>query len=305
MTFNQSLEELWGLPVVDYDPKEGLREAGRKAYRVRTYYDAPVGFSDLLASLLQQPELPSLTALSIGLWAPESDSGASLAAEPLLASCDRLQGLRSLFFGDITFEEQEVSWIEQTDLGPLISALGSLSECFLRGGNGLRLTRLAHPGLSRLVVQSGGLSRDTIADVFAAQLPALEELELWLGSDNYGFDATVQDFEPLLSGRLFPRLRSIGLCNAMISDDLAAAVAQAPVLERIHVLDLSSGTLSDAGAERLLSSAAVRRLSKLDLHHHYLSEGMMRRLAELPLEVDLADRQKGDDPEDRYCAVSE
>jgi hypothetical protein len=305
MTFNQSLEELWGCPVVDYDPAQGLREAGRKAYRIRTEYDASLKFVDLLARFLEEPELPKLTALSIGLWAPESECGAAVAVDPLLAARDRLQGLRSLFFGDITFEEQEVSWIEQTDLGPLVSSLAGLSECFVRGGNNLRLTKLSHPALSRLVIQSGGLSRATIADVLAAQLPVLEELELWLGSDNYGFDAAVADFEALLAGRLFPRLRSLGLCNSIITDEIAAAVSQAPLLDRIQVLDLSGGTLSDAGAAHLLSSTAIKRLSKLDLHHHYLGEATTKRLTALPMEVDVSEGQDGDDPDDRYCAVSE
>lgn len=40
MTFSGSVEQRWGLPVVDYDPDKGLREAGREAYRVRTDHDA-------------------------------------------------------------------------------------------------------------------------------------------------------------------------------------------------------------------------------------------------------------------------
>jgi hypothetical protein len=74
-------------------------------------------------------------------------------------------------------------------------------------------------------------------------------------------------------------------------------------LERIHVLNLSSGTWA-TGAEALLASPAIRRLSRLDLHHHYLSADMMKRLSALGIEIDLSDRQEGDE-EDRYCAVSE
>jgi hypothetical protein len=304
MSFDQNIVELWGLPVVDYDPKQGLKEPARKAYRVRTEYDAKPGFAELLERLLGEPQLPELQALSIGLWAPESEGSADVAAGPLFAARARLQGLRALFFGDITFEEQEVSWIEQTDLGPLVSSLSGLAECFIRGGNALRLTGLKHPGLTRLVIQTGGLSKTTIHDVLAAELPALEELELWLGSDSYGWDAGVQDFAPLLEGKLFPRLRSLGLCNSIIGDDLAEAVARAAVVSRLQVLDLSSSTLGDRGAEALLASPQVRKLSKLDLHYHYLSDAMMARFKGLGPDVDLSDRQTGED-DDRYCAVSE
>ena len=81
-------------------------------------------------------------------------------------------------------------------------------------------------------------------------------------------------------------------------------VAQAPVVEKIRVLDLSMGTLGDEGAAALLASPAVARLEKLDIHHHYCSPEMVERLKGLGIAVDAGDPQ--DESEyGRYVAVGE
>jgi hypothetical protein len=216
--------------------------------------------------------------------------------------------VRSLFLGDIIAEEAEISWIQQTDISPLFDAFPALEYLTVRGGNGLRLGSLRHDRLISLVVQSGGLPVEVVREVCSAQLPNLEHLELWLGSDNYGGNATVEDLGPILSGQLFPKLQSLGLRDSEIADEIATAVASAPVLERIRVLDLSLGTLGDAGAVALLSSPAVAKLEKLDIHHHYCSEDIVARLQALGITVDASEPQQEDayDGETyRYAAVTE
>jgi hypothetical protein len=86
---------------------------------------------------------------------------------------------------------------------------------------------------------------------------------------------------------------------------VAQAVAAAPLLERIEVLDLSLGTLGDVGAEALLASPVVKRLRRLDLHHHYISSPtIIARLANLGLDVDLSEVQTEGDY-GRYVSVGE
>lgn len=143
--------------------------------------------------------------------------------------------------------------------------------------------------------------------------PALENLELWLGTDQYGGDSTADDLAPLLSGSAFPALRSLGLCNSVIQDAVAAAVAGAPVLARIERLNLSMGVLTDEGAAALLDGQPLTHLTHLDLSHHYLSEAVQKRLlaalAPHGVTVDLDDAQEPEDEGDgevyRYVAVAE
>jgi hypothetical protein len=94
------------------------------------------------------------------------------------------------------------------------------------------------------------------------------------------------------------------------------AVTEAPVVPRLHTLDLSLGTLVDEDAELLLATPALRGLRRLDLHHHYLSEEAAERVrAEFTaagVEVDVSDPQEPEIDEDgeeiivyRYPAVAE
>jgi hypothetical protein len=144
--------------------------------------------------------------------------------------------------------------------------------------------------------------------VLNADLPNLEHLELWLGTEDYGANTTVADLDPLLGGERFARLHYLGLRDSDIADEIAVAVAGAPILDRIRTLDLSLGTLGDEGAAALLASPAVARLEKLDIHHHYCSDAMVARLNQLGITVDASEQEKADrfgGEAHRYVAVGE
>jgi hypothetical protein len=76
-------------------------------------------------------------------------------------------------------------------------------------------------------------------------------------------------------------------------------------LPRLTHLDLSHGTLGDAGAQVLLDHAdAFRHLASLDLRTNYLSPAACDALARLGPRVDTSDQQLPIDGE-RYISVSE
>jgi hypothetical protein len=245
------------------------------------------------------------------VWNPAfSDStGAEEVVQALVTARKHLPQVKAIFLGDIIYEECEVSWIEQGDVSPLFNAFPELEILEIRGSNGLSLGTLQNAShLKKLVLQSGGLPARVVREVIGANLPELEILSLFFGSPNYGGNATVEDLAPLLAGERFPKLKHLGLCNSEFADEIAQAVAQAPIMKRIDVLDLSLGTLTDEGAQALLDSPLVSKLKQLDLHYHYCSEAMMERLQALPIEVDVSDHQQPDvydGEESRYCAVSE
>ena len=80
------------------------------------------------------------------------------------------------------------------------------------------------------------------------ELAGIEHLELYLGTDDYGWDGSIDDVLPLLADDRFPRLKYLGLRDSEIADGVAQAVAKSPLLEKLDVLDLSLGTLGDEGA---------------------------------------------------------
>jgi hypothetical protein len=66
------------------------------------------------------------------------------------------------------------------------------------------------------------------------------------------------------------------------------------VVPQLRSLDLSFGTLSDAGAGALLAGQPLTHLEMLDLHHHFVSEPVQSQLrAALPGSVNLNNWQGG------------
>lgn len=304
---NEHTTEWLGVPVTLFDKalaKKGVDDYRSRIYRMATEYDgAP--FEEIFAAFTSKAECAQAPAIIIG--ACSSDGGQEMggALELLVAARGKLTGLKGIFFGDIIVEESELSWIEQADVSPLFSAYPALEHFRVRGGNGLSLgSSPRHDKLKSLVVETGGLSADVIREIAGAYLPELENLEIWLGEENYGGDATLEDVLPLLEVGRFPKLKRLGICNAEFQDDIAKAVADSTVVEQLEVLSLALGNLSDEGAEALLGCSAIRRLKHLDLHHHYLSKDMMAQLKAALPSVDLSEAQTGDDDE-RYIAHSE
>jgi hypothetical protein len=313
VTIEEHANEFAGLPVQDYDPDEGIKDPESHAYRLSISYDASTSgetMTGLLAGLVEDPAAFRLRALIIGAWEDVYDpnSGSGRVVEALVASSAKLPRLRALFLGDVIREEAEISWIQQSDVTSLFDAFPRLEQFRVRGGSGLVIGSLRHQGLQSLIVESGGLDAAVVRGIASSDLPRLEHLELWIGSEDYGKTTGVADLAPILRGDVFPALRYLGLRNGEGADELAAAVAAAPILERIKVLDFSLGNLGDEGAKALAASPAVARLEKLDFHHHYVSPAVVAAIEALGIEIDASDVQEPDrytDEEHRYIAVSE
>ncbi|SCL23067.1 hypothetical protein GA0074692_1510 [Micromonospora pallida] len=251
---------------------------------------------------------PSVESLVVGSWGYTAFNSAPIPQ--LCAAAPRLPALRALFLGDITVEECEVSWMRVGDVSRLLAAYPNLEVLRVRGGADFTFSPVRHDRLRKLAVESGGLSRTFVQAVFDSELPALTDLELWLGTPAYGGDTTVSDLAPLLAGERFPALRRLGLCNAEIADDLAEALSTAAVVSRLERLDLSLGTLGERGAAALLAGQSLTHLAELDLQHHFLPEEVAAALvAALPgVRVDVSDPRQEDEYKGeryRYTAVSE
>ena len=98
----------------------------------------------------------------------------------------------------------------------------------MRGGNDLGFSgAFKHEKLEEIVVESGGTPASAVRELAALDLPALERLELWLGTDEYGGGSTVSDVMPFLDGANLPSLKYLGLMNSDITDGIAQAAATA------------------------------------------------------------------------------
>ncbi|MCE3034741.1 STM4015 family protein [Streptomyces sp. CMSTAAHL-2] len=312
----EHLKELHGLPAFEFEPesKRELPAAGAVAWRVSVdpYGDSDIAFEELWDRFLETVDPAGIRAIIMGPWGEAYDNDSELIVNRLVKDRERLTGLRAVFIGDLEMEEAEISWIEQSDVTPVLAAYPLLEELGIRGGSGLRFPAVRHEHLRTLRFESGGLPGEVVRGVAGSELPALEHLDIWLGVSEYGGDATVADLAPFLAGGGFPALRHLGLRNSEIQDEIATAVASAPVVAQLTSLDLSMGVLTDEGMIALLDGQPLTHLTKLDLHHNYVTEPVAGRvraaLEPSGVEVDLS--EPGDTWEHegvvhRYTAVAE
>ena len=323
MTDIEHPEVFHGLPVLNLpvpgdEPAGPLPAADSVAWRLESAWHGDLTFATQFRHFLDTVDTTKVRALLIGAWWQEDYVSFAPVVELLAAHADRFPALKALFLADVVSEECELSWLEMADITPVVEAFGGLEELTVRGcGDAFRgrtvlgLRPVRHGSLRKLCFESGGLPSEVVRAVGASELPALEHLELWLGVSEYGGNASVQDLAPVLSGASFPALRHLGLQNSEIQDEIAAAIASAPVVAQLESLSLAMGTLGDEGAEALLSGQPLTHLTSLDLHHHYVGEALMERLRNLigpdRVNCDIDEVEYWDPEEDefRYVAVSE
>jgi hypothetical protein len=294
--YSEFIGSFGGQRVVDFESPQSWTGPG-VAYRLREEYEDETSIAERLELLLKQPGAEQLTALILGAWSGSCEGGDSAElVSKLVQTAHRLPNLRALFLGEMTYEECEISWINQSDVSPALQAFARLQEFRVRGGTGLSFGRIRHEALRGLAIETGGLSRATLRELFLCDFPGLERLELLLGESNYGFDGSAEDLQPVLSGRLYPRLKHLGLMNCEIADEVAAVVVNSPIVDRIETLDLSMGNLTSEGVRSLHALAEKQNLKRLDISHHYASEADIKGLAEaLPFELIADDAQDADD----------
>ncbi|MFE7313307.1 STM4015 family protein [Streptomyces sp. NPDC057555] len=319
MSVHEFIEEFGGLPVFTFPEPAGtpapLPEPGTVAWRISydPYGDGEDGsFEELWSRFTTAVDLSGVRALIVGQWGEAYDDTSEVVVTALVAAKERLAGLRALFLGEIAQEQAEISWIQQSDISPLLTAFPALERLSVRGGEGLVFPAVRHEALRELRFESGGLPAAAVRGICESDLPALESLVLWLGVPEYGGDYEIGDLAGALSGARFPRLRHLGLQNSEIQDEIATAVASAPVVAGLESLDLSMGTLTDAGAEALLAGQPLTHLARLDLEHHYLTAAMAERvrtaLTAQGVEVVMGESEEPDEDGEevwRYAAVTE
>jgi hypothetical protein len=304
MTISDATTSFFGKTVRQWAPGEPAPFADGVVYRLAVE-DGDGTMVALLERFLAATEPARLQALILGAWDDAYENGPDPALELLCRRAADLPALRALFVGDMTFEECEISWIHQADYAGVLSAFPQLELLKIRGAEDLALpVGLEHAGLRELVIECGGLPRSVLASLATAELPALERLELWRGTDEYGFDGSLDDVRATVDALRSPRLREHALRDASIADEVAAWLAGEPWVALLQSLDLSHGTLGDTGAQALLVSPHARAVARLDLSHHYISEPVQERLRAALPGVVLDDPQEEDDGY-RFVAVGE
>lgn len=213
-------------------------------------WDNEIPQEEFINNILADEDLPKIRSLIIGRWGECWDEE---SCQPIIdmfvEHAERFAHLESLFIGDMESEECEISWIKQGDYSRLYAALPNLKKLTIKGTQGLELGEIAHDKLEHLEIISGGTPCDVFASLQNAQLPALKTLIVYIGVENYGFDASLDIVMKLASKSLFPSLTHLGLVNSEEQNEIVRRVLESDILPQLEVLALSCGTLTDEGAE--------------------------------------------------------
>ena len=206
MTITEFRTTFGGLPVVAADVEESPADPAAVAWRIDMEFDTSEDdFRAAFEQLLERTAPAGPTALIIGEWGEANDT--PFPVELLVDNAERLPHLRALFIGEMSFEQCEISWIQQANLTPVLEAFPALESLWVRGAEGLAFKKkIHHHGLRELVIQTGGLPAAVVENVAGWDAPNLAHLELWLGVANYGGDVTLDELAPILAGRSFPAL---------------------------------------------------------------------------------------------------
>jgi uncharacterized protein (TIGR02996 family) len=209
--------------------------------------------------------------------------------------------------------EYEISWTTLGDASGLWKSVPRLERLVLQVGLGStsasgttdNLGRIDLPKLRHLQVITGGLSESCVKSLAEANLPELNYMDVWFGSDSYGAGGGVDEIAPILEGTKFPKLEHLGLMNAQFTDDICDRLGSAKILPRLKEVSLKYGTMSDAGARALASSKAqLKHLAMLDVSANCLSPEGVAVVEGICANVK-SDEQKGSAEDDRYVSLSE
>lgn len=249
----------------------------------------------MIEDIMKDSEFSQLEEIVIGCWGEAWDEGAQMLVDGIVENKDKFSHIKSLFIGDMDYEDCEVSWIIQADYSALWEAMPQLEKLVIKGSTELSLGTIKHDKLEELEIICGGLSSSVIEQIQNAKLPSLKKLLLYLGVEGYGFDGDISTVKNLLEQSDFPQLEYLGITDSEIQDEVTEAVLQSKYMKQIKILDLSMGSLTDKGGQLLLDNIGnYPNVEALDLHYHYLSDAMMKKLEGLTISVDL------DDPEEPY-----
>jgi hypothetical protein len=330
--FWRNFEYLDGLPdrhaaifadrqVVNFEPGMEIVNPKETAYALREdrgwrYSDNQFSLEDRWYALLQAPRVSEIEALVFGYGICGSDY-----VKFLVEHHQWFDRLKALFLGDIEDREQMISGLNfGKDISPILSVYPDLEILQIRCGgysNGLYFSEWWHENLQALRIESSGLNRSAITSLCQLELPALEYLELWTGSEEYGSNSSVEDVMPIISGERFPQLKYLGIKNCEYTNDVVDKLIKSPLMESLLELDLSMGTLNIEGFLKLINSANVNNLDKLNINGNCLPVAWLSppryttitnlypEILNIKCELTANNQRPCSDRSTRYCSIRE
>lgn len=277
-----------------------MYKSKRFAYDYEDYEENGKGPGTLMEDIMNDPEFDALEEIVVGCWGnawDDQEEGIQLFIDAIVENKEKFSHIKSLFIGDMEFEDCEVSWIIQADYSKLWAAMPQLEKLVIKGSSNLELGDISHENLQHLEIICGGLPKENIESIQKAKLPSLQTLILYLGVEDYGFDGDESTIKDLLEKSDFPQLRYLGITDSEMQDVVTELVLNSKYIGQIEALDLSMGALTDKGGQMLLDKIpSYPNIKELNLEYHYMSDEMSDRLTLLVgVNVNVDDAQEVDE----------
>mgnify|MGYP001498927507 CR=1 FL=1 len=304
--------------------EETAREMKVEAKKYTLSYDEYENNVNLLDKILKDKHLSEYKQITIGCWDYEGDDCSALL-QGMIENKEKFAQIEGLFWGDIEQEEQEISWIEQADISPLLDAMPKLKDLKIKGTNNLRLGKTSRPELRSLEIISGGLPTEVVEDILGSDFPNLEKLILYVGVEDYGFEANIEIFRPdsiteerknLYTEQICTILKKVPqwdvltvrnkiwktdwwtlpVLNSEEQDEVVKMFLESDILPQLETMDISAGVLKDEGAQLLLDNMdKIAHLKFINMRYNYLSKDMKKQLQNLPMKIDIAETEEADE----------
>jgi predicted DNA-binding WGR domain protein len=230
-----------------------------------------------VAAVMASPASEYLRELTIGLT--DFEGGGLSGAHEAIAKGIVHPHLESMFIGEFTAEEQEISWVDHGDVSAWFDKAPNLRRLRLHGAGILFGDKLEHPKLERLEIETGGLPEAAVAAIAKAKLPELTHLEVWFGRTNYGGTTNIEALRPLFSNKTLPKLQHLGLQNSEMQDQIATELIGSKLLAAVSSVDMSMGTMREPGARAIIRNAEkFKHLKSLNLNRNYIPADLCTQL---------------------------
>lgn len=210
------------------------------------------------------------------------------AVVDVLANQTRLATLERLELGSPDIGDTMRFNLANRELGRvdgLFRQLPRLRSLSLAAGSA-ELGEIDAPSLERFAFHTGALHRDHVASMRKARWPKLTALTVGIGDlPPARGGATLADLEWLLIAKELPRLTHLGIVNVRDGDALCEQILASRVLKQLESLDLSYGSVTDAGLEAFGGGkkklAGLKRIELTD-NPEVTDEGVEQLQADLP-----------------------
>jgi hypothetical protein len=307
-----------------YNPEVGIVDPENNAYvvnivlRTSNSDELPDYDFSLFESLIQDPNIFKLQVLifQINTYAKRyfghgryDDDGLLHVFEKFKEHQSCFANIKGLFFGDIREHRYRKTKIRIFDLHSILEAHPKLEILQIRGyllNDSLPLEPVSHEKLRSIIIECHWSNDRCMERLCNASFPALEYMEFWLGTSKN----TAAKYYSVFSGlsNNFSKLKSLALVSGEGMDELVDFLVSSSIIDRLSILNLSMGNLTDRGAKLLIECPAIDKIKILDVSHNCISRELVRKLSTLSCEVKIQPQRKmheGVGSRNRFFALHE